>query len=93
MVSLNYTCSMPTNRHRTHDAVDRSFYDAITIRTSDHLLAGKKLQKGYSCSFFAKKKERMEGERERKRANSSVSAGKDGGAWGRVRCRAAAQDL
>ena len=55
MVGLNYTCSMPTNRHRTHDAVDRSFYDAITIRTSDHLLAGKRLQKGYSCSFFAKK--------------------------------------
>ena len=29
MAGLNYTCSMPTSRHRTHDAVDRSFYDAI----------------------------------------------------------------
>ena len=29
MAGLDYTCSMPTNRHRTHDAVDRSFYDAI----------------------------------------------------------------
>ncbi len=29
MAGLDYTCSMPTNRHRTHYAIDRSFYDAI----------------------------------------------------------------